>query len=574
MPVSLENRTEFIERYLVDEFDRPLHVRPWMKSHVLEPLDGYQSWRAGERLCSSCKILVARICSTLAACKIAPHSGCDGVDGHKIIIALLNLKRQQGKTTTAAVYSLSELFLARNSNILYLAAAEKQSGRIFEAKWVAPIRKNPKLLRKVSINGDEIRNERRGNLFKFVPTSAKSVPGGTWRFLIVDEGRDVKAPVIAALVPSIIAARGLECPYGHFTSESSATTRQDCPACGTILEEWYGRILVMSSSGEDTGWFFEMIDLLEEVPQPNSYLYRSAETLNAHTSEETITAIEETFGKLPSMEGLIRRELHNEFTREGDEFLPAKAIKAITSEALVEVQASTQRCVGFLDCSRTAELTSLVLAGDPNSDGEGASVHPPFEKISILRVDVWDPKTSPGGRVSYTQIRDHIAAMLGTAPLRFPNLVELAIDTTLLSDAKELFDWCRRQPWGGRVREFQADRLANQLAWQHLEQRVLGGAERIEIPNHKRLVDELKSARVRTTTEGFARVMDSSAGDRRGGRLHRDISMALAGCCFLAAKYGARAADKSSTVAQAINASLTLQSKFKPITTKIGKNKW
>jgi len=565
MPVPLDIRARFIETHLVDEFGRPLKVHPWMRQHVLAPLDGYQSWRAGERLCDECRAKVARIHTTLEACRVLSHGGCDGVDGHKIVVALLNLKRQQGKTTTGAAYSLSELFLARNSNVLYLAAAEKQSERIFEAKWVAPIDRNPKLRKKVVINGDEIRNERKGNYLRFIATSAKSVPGGTWRLLLIDEGALVNERVVAKLVPSVISAHGQECPHGHYTTGAEDEARRDCPTCGTALEEWFGRVLVMSSSDEDSGWFFELVDLLTNDPTPSAYLYRSTETLNAHTSEATIAALENTFGRLPSMETYMRRELHNEFTREGDEFLPAAAIKAIVREDLQDVDASDLKCVGFLDCSRTSDLTSLVLTGDP----DGST----FERLRVLRIDVFDPKISPYGRVDYAQIRALLEEVAGTA--RFPNLLKLWIDTSLLQDAQELYDWARRQPWGGKIHAHRADEASNLVMWGNLAQRCLSRPPKIEIPPHRRLVEELKAARVRSTPKGYDRVVDSSAGDRRG-RIHRDVAMSLAGCCLAASEFVARARTEAggASLALRINESLAVRARFKSLTGDVKKRSW
>lgn len=564
MPVPVEHRSEFITTYLVDEFNRPLKVHPWMKEHVIEPLDGYQSWRAGEKLCVTCRLKVAQVHATLQECNVAPHDGCDGVDGTKVILTILNLKRQQGKTTTGAAYSLSELFLARNSNILYLAASEKQSGRIFESKWVQPIRRNKRLDNKVDINGTEIIHKKRGNRILYVSTSVKSVPGGSWRLLIIDEGAMIAGKVVSKLVPSIMAAQGVECPWGHYTAgiEDERTT---CPACDAPLERWYGRILIMSSSDEDSGWFYELVSLIDVEPKASTHMYRSAETINPHTSESTINALEETFGRLPSMEGLMGRELRNEFTREGDEFVPAKALEAVTIKSLRQSETSEMPCVGFLDCSRTNELTSLIIVGDPGTDPTR-----PFDLLRLLRVDVWDPRET-GGRIDYKAIRPHLSHVMGGP---YPSLLKLLIDTTLIQDAKELYDWTQQQPWRGRVEAFQADRLSNQLMWQHLSQRILAGPTALQLFPHKRLHDELRAARVKVTNEGAEKVIDTVDGDHRRGRLHRDVSMSLAGCCMIAARYMARAADKSVSVAHQINNSVSLGGKFKPVTVPMAKTRF
>lgn len=568
MPLPNEIRYEFIESYLVDEHGRQIRVQPWAKANLFEPLDGYQSWRRGPRLCQLCKVKVALIHATLRACHVAPHEGCDGVDGEKVLIVVLNLKRQQGKTTHLAAYALSELFLARNSNTLFFAAAESQTERVFRSKFVIPIERNKKLASKVTITGHKIINERKGNVLEYVPT-AKSVPGGSQRLLLVDEWRDVPDDVTAAAVPMVIGGKGLECPYGHLTCEMGPDAPKECPVCGTELEAWYGRIVGASSSGDATGAFAELVEHLEENPNKYSRLFRSTETLNPNANENAFAAIEETFGSLPSLSSGIRRELHNEFTRKGDEFLPTKAIASVVNNDLKDAESSEMRCIGFLDCSRTTELTSLILAGDPAKQGAA----PAFEKLQVLRVDVWDPKRTKNKRVDYHAIRDHLELLFGVSPPRFPFLLELAIDVAgagHLQDAQELFQWCRTRPWGVRVTPFTADRLSNQLMWQHLEQRVLGGT--IAVPNNPRLVEELKSARLKITESGIAKVVDSAAGDRRGGKPHRDVSMALAGCCLLAAKYAARGAKGDSQIVRSIEQVLNRSDNFKP--TMKGAREW
>ena len=166
-----------------------------------------------------------------------------------------------------------------------LAAAEKQSKRVFQEKFVAPILANPKLRRKVQILETSIRHVKRGNVIQYIPASAKSAPGGTSNLVIIDEARDVDAEVAAALLPQILGARGLDCPYGHFTTSATDDDGKDvtgatCPTCGTDLEEWVGRVLVMSSSGDVTGWFAELVAMLEEKPSPFAHLFRTADTLN------------------------------------------------------------------------------------------------------------------------------------------------------------------------------------------------------------------------------------------------------------------------------------------------------
>lgn len=556
MPVPVDIRERWIETRLVDELDRPIKVKPWMRKHILEALDGYKAWRRGDRVCSKCAAIAGEIFPSRAACVRRPHAGCDGLEGHKITTVLIHLKRQQGKSTGGSAYALSDVFLSMNTNILFVGSSEDSTEEIFEAKLKAPIYKNPKLKRKVSIVGDRITNAKKGNKIKFIATGLKSTPGGTWRLIIIDEAALVSDRVAAKLIPAITAARGRECPEGHFTCGATEDAPTQCPLCMKQLEEFHGRVLVMSSSDEPTGFFFEMLEAEANDPTPSAHVFTSAETLNDHTSEEAISGIQTTWGRLPSMKGRIGREFSTEFTRHGDEFLPLEAIRDILRKDLVKLEASDRRCVGFLDCSRTGDITSLVLGADLEE------TDPPFEKITGIRVDVFDPhdkRQFPKGRVRYKpdprepgkSIYEHLVALFGgwvdlddkdsvrPLPNSFPGLLELWIDVTRWEEAKDLYEWARRQPWGGKAKPYHGNKLDKTLMWDELEARALAGRRAIELPYVKRLEDELKNAAVKQNDQGFLTVLDSSSGDRRG-KTHRDIAMSVAGVCWAASKFYAR----------------------------------
>lgn len=594
MPIPLEARKRFISEFLVDDRNRKIRLERWAVDNVLTPIDGFKLWHAqwdpelGEhgalrkgarKLCARCRVAagsVLRDPHTPQARKLLKrHAKCPGLAAWKIMTVAINLKRQQGKSTFGAAYALSELFLARNVKIIYIASAEKQAKRVFQEKFVAPIEANPRLKKLVEIRGTSITNASKGNVIQFIPASAKSVPGGTSNLVIIDEARDVSAEVAAALLPQILGARGLDCPYGHYTTsaideEGTEVKGAICPTCATDLEEWVGRVLVMSSSGDDSGWFAELVAFLEEVPSPMAHLFRTAETLNPNFNVKGSTALEHTFGSLPSMSNLLKRELKNEFTRQGDEYLPKLAIQAIQNRKLTGNEvASDLRSIAFLDCSRTEDLTSLVIMGDPYSahDAKPNEAFPPFAALVTLRIDIWDPKDKkqcPSGRVNYEDIRRHLAEILP----KFPRLRVLGVDIALVSEAKELVDKCRRQPWGRNVKGYQADRLMNQELWESLERRALAGRQFIQIPSNKRLYDELKAATIRKLPNGRAQVMDSAKGDRRG-RLHRDVAMSLAGCCWLADRELSKSGQaEQSAAATRINKSVAL-GHMKPVTSGI-----
>ena len=179
------------------------------------------------------------------------------------------------------------------------------------------------------------------------------------------------------------------------------------------------------------------------------------------------------------------------FTRAGDEFVPAAAVQTHTA-TLPAVERSTARTVGFLDCSRTADLTSLVLLGA--RDGENLA------ELDTFRIEVWDPKRSPMGRVRYSEIRDALESLLPC----FPRLLELRVDVTASSDAQDLVDHLRRLPGGRRVEPWHADRRGNRELWDALERRLLGDASALRIPDHARLQKELRALRIKPQGSGFA----------------------------------------------------------------------
>lgn len=593
MPIPLATRTKWIEENVKDGYERPIEVRPWMIDEVITPMDGYRVWPRGPRpCCPACARLVGKIRFTRRACWRPPHGGCDGLRGHKIVLIVIAVTRQEGKTTTLASIELSDLDLSGNFHSLYMAAAEGQSERVYDQKFVSPIESNPGLAGRLTVLTHKIENPSKNNSFIFVPTSAKSIAAGTYRRITVDEARDVDGEVFIKLAPSVISAKGFECRYGHYSTAMRDDPPEEggpyppCPVCGTELEEWHGVVLVMSSAGLETGWFSELGDYLRENPNPGAHLFESAARLNSNKSAEAVEVMTTVFGALPSMQGLVDREFRNVKARKGDEFLTKAEVDAVVVKALSNLQTSSAAALGFLDCSLTGDLTALVLVIDVPVVDEKATAEeaerasrerrepktiyaPTFTKIRIARIDVWDPQDKhqcPDGRVDYESIRQHLEDLVP----RFPGLLELQIDTTRWEEARGLFKWCRKQRWGSRFREYVGNAHESHLMWQLLQERILAGAESIEIPDHARLKDELRRAAIRTNDRGIQKVMDTSKGNRRGGaRAHRDVSMSLAGCCLMAAAYLVRGA--SSGVVAKINRSLSLNSRFRPLTSGIYK---
>lgn len=589
MPVPLPRRLE-IARTLRDNDGRPIEARDWQIENIFKALDGFKTWGRGPKLCQPCRDRVGEIKPKRRLCSVAPHDDCHGLRGYKILVVVLDVTRQEGKTTGGALYILTDLLEGRNRHILYLAAAEGQAGRVFDQKFVGLLESRADLKARLDAGMDTLRNPARNNSFIFVPTSAKSIAAGTYRVLFVDEIRDVDPELIVKLLPSILSVTGIECPRGHQTlprprcpvcrdvvegfecEVHGETPVPSCSSCGAEMEEFAGVALLASSAGDESGFHNELVEHLRANPHPSWHLFSSQERLNPAKSRETVRAIDEVLGEIATTSAITKRELHNVPASKGEDFLGAKVVESLVDPRLVNVEVYEKPCVGFLDCSLTTDLASLVLCGEDAPAGAIA-----WSRIATVRIDVFDPqdrKQFPKGRVRYKpdpelpggSVQEHLEALM----VRFPGLVEVWIDTTLIEDAHDLYLWAKKQPWGGRVREYPPPmerETVKKAIWDALEARALAGPGALRIQKLKRLQDELKSAKTKISELGTRKVMDHGAGDRRGKRrMHRDIAMSLAGCCWIADRLRARAlAPSKSAVLDRLNAALASSSLFKQV---------
>jgi hypothetical protein len=573
-----------------DNEGRQIEARAWALENIFKPLDGYKVWARGPKCCAEHRALIGLLKPKRALCNVAPHEGCDGLKGEKIFFVVIDVTRQEGKTTAGACYILSELVDGRNCHMLYLAASESQSDKVFDQKFVGLLRSRPDLVSPVGaldVGMDSIVNQKRNNSFKYVPTSLRSIAAGTFRLIFADETREMDPELLVKLVAQIMAVSGVECPHGHMTASRPVCPTclepvdgfeceahgpiplPRCPACGIDLEEFFGRAALMSSAGEESAIHTELVEFLKEHPQPNWHLFSTTDRLNKAKVSAIVDAAGGVFGEMDATRAIFNREFRNVPGSKGDDFLPKPAIALITDPGLRNFDFYERPCIGFLDCSLTTDLTSLVIVGDFSAKGR-----PAWTSIVAIRIDEFDPAEFPGGRVRYKHDKDRpgdlsIQLHLTEAIPRFPGLVELWIDTTLLEDARDLYTWAKGQPWGGRVFEYPPDhdkQLVKQMMWDSLEARVLAGPRQLRIPKLPRLVKELESAKTKVGEAGNRKVMDSIRGDsRRKGRRHRDISMSLAGCCWRANMKLARAIANTRGVVDRLNESMALNTRFRPI---------
>lgn len=554
---------QFIESNIVDKLGRKIVVHPWMLDEVFRPLLGFKRWvREDEERtapCARCRSQHDTIADSIADAERAPHDDCPGLAAHKIRVVLVNLKRQQGKTTTGACFALAEQCLGRNIDGTYVGSTGSQGDRVWKEKFLHPVEANAQMSKRITLLEKRMKNPRQNNDLNYIAPSPRASVGTTKRRLYIDEVRDLEPRVVIRLLATVIASDSMQCASGHWAGRIGE--RDECPVCGEELDTLYGTALLMSNAGQDEGVFYELLEELRSRPDRAYHLFSSADTLNHYAESGAEKDLNRVFARLPSTQHLVRQELGNVFTREGDEYLPADLIEAC-AVSVMPADGSDVRCVGFLDCSRTQDLTSSVIAGDPESAGD---LPPPdvFARLETMRIDVWDPSRT--GRVDYRAIYDWLHDWLP----KFPRLIEYWIDVSLIADAQELYDKVTREPWGKMVRAWRGSQLANKEAWDALERRVLEGS--IRYHDNPRLVRELKNAKVRRTQGGSLVVVDRSRSNSRG-RLHRDISYSLAGCCWIAERFRGRDVDAVDRRLDKINRSE--RSAAKPLTAGLRGRRW
>jgi len=161
------------------------------------------------------------------------------------------------------------------------------------------------------------------------------------------------------------------------------------------------------------------------------------------------------------------------------------------------------------------------------------------DHLTCASITTFDPQHAPGAEVNFDEVR----MALDRLALRFFNLQRIAVDQGAESAA--ILPWLRQHPrLSLRAEAFTATVATNMTMWSALSARL--HATTISLPPHARLVDELRSLRVEELASGRAwRVTDSTK------KLHRDVSMALAGAVMLAGAAGSVACDIGEVPADA-----------------------
>ena len=216
----------------------------WLYQHYWRPLHSFRlTPNDVEKLCDKCRQRAGSLTEDYyladkTTTKRHAKDGCSGLRSEPIQFVLLILKRQSGKTVGTSGYIAAELFKGQNESIAFISGSEGQSKELFRVHYREPITRNPKLDARSRIVGSQIFVKGTGSDFTFLPTSLAGATGGTKTKVVIDEAREVPAPVAMALIPTIFAQSGWECPMGgegHTRTKGDLDTpkRKKCSACGT-----------------------------------------------------------------------------------------------------------------------------------------------------------------------------------------------------------------------------------------------------------------------------------------------------------------------------------------------------
>jgi len=161
----------------------------------------------------------------------------------------------------------------------------------------------------------------------------------------------------------------------------------------------------------------------------------------------------------------------------------------------------------------------LIVEDDPSAATELAQPDPPWSRVVVAHVHVWDPKKL--GRIEAAPLEKYLDAIVPVF-----KLLRLRVDDRHAPWVRNMVARLRKRPWGriviGCTEYTREDR---RFAWNALEARVLG--KTIRIPDNKTLRKELRAARKSYDLDGRMDVREESRKLR-----HLDVAESLAGCCF------------------------------------------
>src|SRR6266446_4567367 len=220
----------------------------------------------------------------------------EALDDPAIREILLSLPRQSGKSQCLAALAITELLLRPNAYVVMAAASETQAGAIYGRKIKKPLERMLQLRGAQSPWRKHVRITKRGielstgAALEVIATSETTSPGRSPTLLLLDEARDIRDEFYGAFVPSVIGAGG--------------------------------KVVIASTAGPPRGFFYELV----RHPSPETWLHHASTNDNPHADRGMMNFLERRLSVI--LPAAARRELRNEFTDDGTEFLPAPLIDA------------------------------------------------------------------------------------------------------------------------------------------------------------------------------------------------------------------------------------------------------
>ncbi len=396
----------------------------------------------------------------------------------RVKLVLVNSIRQSGKSTLLFLLMLYYLFNQRHYQAAVIASSKDTVKSIFRQKVSDVVTRSPKLRADARILNESISVPRLMSHAELYPSEAVGgLIGRALNMLLLDECCLIPDESIAAALPSVLAQAD-------------------------------GKVIAISSSWAPSGWFYESVMCAERVNDASVYLFRSdSRDLNPGASRDNLDAMSKMLLRIN--EAYEKRFLSTEFAELGDAFIPRALIDAAVDPGLVNATGSAAACYCFLDLSLKRDLTSRVMV----EYGQG-------DTYKVINIEALDPKGFINKRVDFNAVKAMIENDYKNFAIRKYLIDERA-------EAGELMQWAANK--GYYLEPFSATVDKNMAIWGRLLELLSGG--KLRIPNNRRLLNELNNLRIEEFSYGRSfRVTDASR------KLHRDISMALAGAAWAASE--------------------------------------
>lgn len=474
----------------------------------------------------------------------------------------MNIPRRNAKTHSILSFLCARIFRKANQRWAFIAAAEDQAGELIHTKLVRPLsRPHLGLVGHFKVGttaggGFKLEVPEQNSWIEILPTSAASGVGRGNTGVAIDECRDVKADVPAAVQATIYDAHGWECP-SCLQQWHGETAREVCPKDGRLLERWHGRLVFASSSGavkdvDTKDWFGNLVRARIEQPVPEAHVFATEKIINPSVSVQIVDASMSIFSGVPALEDLVAVEASNRPMRPGDVYLKPDDVKGVVDKRgeLRDACESDRAAVWFLDTSDKVDLCTLAVLVDDAGLDEHGQPEKPFTRVALRHLKIWDPndrRQLPAGVIDDEEVAEYLALVHEN----FTRLRRRQVDTRGRPWAISMLDRIKRHAFGRSIESYNGKQVNDDAGWEALHDYVVD--RRIRIPRpladegkqifpgmdpHARLLRELPALKKVDRKHGGMGVEDPNA-DRRGRNknkkgLHRDAAAALAGAALLA----------------------------------------